>query len=371
MDRMAHRRKPGLWSRIVDFALAGSRSRSGVLDDAAFERLEEALIEADFSVGLALDLVEAVRRSAERGGAATEGEVRDLLRGKLESVLDSCGPASAGKIARSGKPSGAARPREMPRRHENPESRGNAGASGNARSSENAGSGENAGALRRGSEIGVVLLVGVNGAGKTTAAAKLARRLQEGGDQVLLAAADTFRAGAQEQLRVWADRLGADFVGGKPGSDPAAVAFSAVTAAQARGAQWVLVDTAGRLHTHGDLMTEVAKIDRVLGSRAEGAPHERLLVVDATSGQNIMNQARSFGETVGLTGIFLAKFDSTARAGAVVSIVRELSVPVRFIGFGESADDLEDFSAARYLDKIFASEPSSVGRDRVRRDRAD
>ena len=199
-----------------------------------------------------------------------------------------------------------------------------------------------------------MLLLGVNGVGKTTTAAKLAARLRGEGQRVLLAAADTFRAGAQAQLHAWAKRLDADFVGGPTGADPASVAFDAVTAARARGATWVLIDTAGRLHTQDDLMRELAKIDRVLGRQAEGAPHERLLVVDATSGQNVIRQARRFGERLDLTGLVLAKFDSSARAGTVASVARDLSVPVRFLGVGESPDDLEAFSPERYLDKILA-----------------
>ncbi|MDX1579787.1 MAG: signal recognition particle-docking protein FtsY, partial [Gemmatimonadota bacterium] len=147
-----------------------------------------------------------------------------------------------------------------------------------------------------------------------------------------------------------------DFVGGSSGADPASVAFDAVEAARAREADWVLVDTAGRLHTQGDLMKELEKIDRVLGRQVEGAPHERLLVVDATSGQNVMAQARRFGASLDLTGLVLAKFDSTARAGTVVSVARELSVPVRFLGVGESLGDLEPFSVDRYLDKILPAD---------------
>ena len=193
--------------------------------------------------------------------------------------------------------------------------------------------------------------------GKTTTAAKLAAHLQAGGGRVLFAAADTYRAGAQEQLRAWADQLQADFVGGAPGADPASVAYDALSAGRARGAAWILVDTAGRLHTQGDLMRELVKIDRVLRRKAEGAPYERLLVVDATSGQNVMNQARQFGAELELTGLVLAKFDSTARAGTVVSVVRDLSVPVCFLGVGERPEDLEAFSPARYLDKILSPDP--------------
>ena len=311
------RPKRGLWRRIVDFALTDVNTLvDGGLDGGAIERLEEVLLEADFGVDTTLELVETLERAASRGAIATEADLRDTLRARLAETLAAAGSSSAAGSADS--------PAEAPPRGDGP---------------------------------GVLLLVGVNGVGKTTTAAKLAARLQAGGDRVLLAAADTFRAGAQEQLRAWAERLQTDFVGGTPGADPASVAFDAVAAARARDAAWVLVDTAGRLHTQDDLMRELVKIDRVLGRQVEGAPYERLLVVDATSGQNVMNQARQFGTSLDLTGLVLAKFDSTARAGTVVSVVRELSVPVRFLGVGESPEDLEAFSPDRYLDKILAPEP--------------
>ncbi|MFQ5691269.1 MAG: signal recognition particle-docking protein FtsY, partial [Gemmatimonadota bacterium] len=198
----------------------------------------------------------------------------------------------------------------------------------------------------------VALLLGVNGTGKTTTVAKLAWRLREAGHSVLVAAADTFRAAAQEQLRAWAERVEADFVGGQPGGDPAAVAFDALEAARKRGTDWVLIDTAGRLHTDGGLLEELRKIDRVVGRRVEGAPHERLLVVDATSGQNVIQQASVFGRALPLTGLVLAKFDSSARAGTVVAVARQLAIPVRFLGVGETPRDLEPFDVEPYVEKL-------------------
>lgn len=189
----------------------------------------------------------------------------------------------------------------------------------------------------------VYLLLGVNGAGKTTTAGKLAARLAAAGRSVVLAAADTYRAGAVEQLERWADRAGAGFVRGQPGGDPASVAFDAVAAAKSRGADAVLVDTAGRLHTHGGLMAELAKIARVLGAQRPGAPHETLLVLDAASGQNSLAQARAFAKAVPLSGVVLAKMDSTARGGVVVALKQELDLDVRLAGVGEAAGDLEDF----------------------------
>jgi fused signal recognition particle receptor len=197
----------------------------------------------------------------------------------------------------------------------------------------------------------VLLVVGVNGTGKTTTIGKLAARLQEHGRSVLVAAADTFRAAAEEQLEIWAKRAGADFVGSERGGDPAAVAYDAIGAAQARGRDVVVVDTAGRLHTQANLMEELAKVRRVISSRLEGAPHETLLVIDATTGQNGLQQARLFGQAVDVTGVALTKLDGSAKGGIAVAIAHELGLPVKLIGIGESLDDLrpfdpQDFAAA-------------------------
>jgi fused signal recognition particle receptor len=189
----------------------------------------------------------------------------------------------------------------------------------------------------------------VNGTGKTTTAGKLAHLCRSRGESVILAATDTFRAGAREQLRDWAERTGADFVGGASGADPASVAYDAVEAARSRGLDRVLVDTAGRLHTSRDLMEELAKIARVTGRLVEGAPHDRLLVADATSGQNVVRQARQFGEAVELTGLVMAKMDSSARGGTAVAVARELGVPVRFVGTGEGPGDLAPFDPEGFI----------------------
>ncbi len=202
----------------------------------------------------------------------------------------------------------------------------------------------------------VVLVAGVNGTGKTTTVAKLARRLEVAGRSVLLAGADTFRAGAVDQLAIWADRLGVGFVG--PGAsglgDPAAVAFDAVAAARARGVDTVLVDTAGRLHTDDRLLAELQKIVRVVGKQQPGAPHEVLLVVDATTGQNTAEQARVFAAAVPLTGLIVTKLDGTARGGSVVAARQGVGVPVRFLGTGERLEDLEPFDARRYAERLVA-----------------
>jgi fused signal recognition particle receptor len=194
----------------------------------------------------------------------------------------------------------------------------------------------------------VVLVVGVNGTGKTTTIGKLARKLSEHGRSVLVGAADTFRAAADEQLEIWAERAGAEFVGGSRGADPAAVAFDAVEAGRGRGRDVVIVDTAGRLHTQGNLMDELAKVRRVIEARLEGAPHETLLVVDATTGQNGLQQARLFSETAGVTGVALTKLDGSAKGGVAVAIAHELGLPVKLVGVGEGLDDLRPFDAHDY-----------------------
>jgi fused signal recognition particle receptor len=201
----------------------------------------------------------------------------------------------------------------------------------------------------------VVLVVGVNGTGKTTTIGKLARTLSEHGRSVLVGAADTFRAAAEEQLEIWAERAGADFVGGSRGADPAAVAFDAIEAGRARGRDVVIVDTAGRLHTQGNLMGELEKVRRVIGSRIEGAPHETLLVVDATTGQNGLQQARLFADAAGVTGIALTKLDGSAKGGVAVAIAFELGLPVKLVGVGEGVEDLRPFDARDYARALLES----------------
>ena len=198
----------------------------------------------------------------------------------------------------------------------------------------------------------VVLVVGVNGSGKTTTAAKLAKRLKDAGERPLLAAADTFRAAATEQLERWAERVAVPIVTGKPEGDPAAVVFDAVNAASARGNTTVIADTAGRLHTKGQLMEELAKIVRVTGRARSGAPDEVLLVLDGTAGQNAIQQARQFTATAAVTGIVVTKLDGTAKGGAVFAIAHELKLPVKFLGVGEKADDLVPMDARKFVDAL-------------------
>jgi fused signal recognition particle receptor len=252
-------------------------------DDEAWERLEEALIQADVGVRATAELVRRLEARPELDdlGSALAEEIAALL-GEAPTLDLTARPA-------------------------------------------------------------VVLVVGVNGTGKTTTIGKLASTLRQHGRSVLLGAADTFRAAAEEQLEIWAQRAEADFVGGQRGSDPAAVAFDAVSAAEARGKDVVIVDTAGRLHTQANLMQELEKVRRVIGQRLEGAPHETLLVVDATTGQNGLVQARLFGEAVDITGVALTKLDGSAKGGIAVAIALELGLPVKLIGVGERLEDLRPF----------------------------
>jgi fused signal recognition particle receptor len=252
-------------------------------DEAAWERLEEALLAADVGVPATVELM---RRLEARGAIDS---LEQALAEEVESLLGEPPP------------------------------------------------------LDLAHEPAVVLVVGVNGTGKTTTIGKLARQLRLHGRSVLVGAADTFRAAAEEQLEIWAERAEADFVGGSRGADPAAVAYDAVEAGRARGRDVVLIDTAGRLHTQTNLMEELAKVRRVIAGRIEGAPQETLLVVDATTGQNALQQARLFGEAVGVTGVALTKLDGSAKGGVAVAIAHELHLPVTLVGVGEGLDDLRPF----------------------------
>lgn len=298
-------RNEGLWARIKRFALTdvGALMRGLNADD--LERMERVLIEADFGVPATIELTQALEDDVRKGKLKTEEDLRRALEGRLTALLDGS-EKHPGTLARnSGGPT-------------------------------------------------VILLVGVNGTGKTTTAAKLARRLQREGRKVMLAAADTYRAGAISQLQVWAERLGVPCVSGAPGGDPAAVAFDAIDAAVSRSLDTVVVDTAGRLHTQEGLMEELRKVVRVIGRRLPGAPHETLLVLDGTVGQNAIQQGRLFSEAVTPTGIVVTKLDGSARGGAVTALRRELGLPIRFIGVGESLEDLEPFDPQKYAENLLA-----------------
>ncbi len=207
----------------------------------------------------------------------------------------------------------------------------------------------------------VILVTGVNGSGKTTSIAKLAKRLHDQGHEVMLAAADTFRAAAVEQLTIWAERIGVPLVKQKSGADPGAVVFDALDSALARGVDFLIIDTAGRLHTQKNLMAELEKIKRVIQKKIPGAPHETLLVLDATTGQNAIRQAEEFSARTPVTGLILAKLDGTAKGGAVFGIRRHMSIPVKFVGVGEGLDDLEDFHAAEFVRAVLGTEGKAVG----------
>jgi len=202
--------------------------------------------------------------------------------------------------------------------------------------------------------LSVVLVVGVNGSGKTTSIAKLARYHQQRGEKVILAAGDTFRAAAIEQLAVWAERMGVDLIAHQPGADPSAVLFDAINAAHSRQVTVVIADTAGRLHTKHNLMQELRKIYRVAAKQLPGAPHETILVLDATTGQNGLAQARTFHEAVNVTGLFLAKLDGTAKGGIAFAVTQELGLPILFVGTGEQADDIAEFDAEKFVEGLLA-----------------
>jgi len=281
----------------VDDALRGRKE----IAPEIFAELEAVLLGADLGVETTTELLQRLRERVERKDLAEAAALRGALREELAALLGATNHRPAPATAKP---------------H-------------------------------------VAFLVGVNGSGKTTTIAKLARRWQGEGRRVILCAADTFRAAAGEQLEVWAERLQAELLRQKPGADPAAVVFDALTAAKARGADAVLVDTAGRLHTKSNLMAELEKMKRTAAKVVPGAPHEVLLVLDATTGQNGLAQARQFTQSAGVTGIVLTKLDGTAKGGIVIAIARTLGLPIRYLGVGEQADDLLDFDPEAYVASLF------------------
>jgi len=299
-------KKIGIWGRLKRFALTDVGALVRGLNASDLEQIEQLLIEADFGVAATLDLVEFLEGEVRKGRVKSEAQLHAALRERLREML--AGPAN---------PEHLVRPISGP---------------------------------------AVVLVLGVNGVGKTTTVAKLAWRLQRSGLKVLLGAADTWRAGAVAQLAMWAERIAVPCVSGKAGGDPAAVAFDAVEAGVARGMDVVIIDTAGRLHTQDNLMTELGKVVRVIGRKLPDAPHEVLLVLDGTVGQNAVQQGRLFAQVVPLTGLMVTKLDGTAKGGAVVALRRELNVPIRFLGLGETVEDLEPFDAGRMADILMESE---------------
>ena len=288
--------RSGLVDRLED-VLAGKKE----IDAELLEELEYTLITADIGVSTVEDILERIRQRVDRKQTADAQEIRNLIREQLLDVL---------------------RASETPVR-----------------------------SVKQ--PPAVVVLVGVNGAGKTTTIGKLAHRFQGEGRKVLLCAADTFRAAAIEQLDVWAQRAGVEMIRQKTGADPSAVVFDALQAAKARGVDYVIVDTAGRLHTKENLMAELEKMRRTASRVVPGAPHEVWLVLDATTGQNGLEQARKFTESAGVTGVVLTKLDGTAKGGVVVAIARELNLPIRYIGVGEKLDDLLPFEPDNFIESLF------------------
>ena len=297
--------KRSLWQRIKDVALmdVAVLARGGV-SAGSLEQLEQLLLEADFGVPVTLRLVEEVERRAQRGFVKTQDEFQEALAEGIESALRA-GNSDPRLVLAPSPPT-------------------------------------------------VIVVVGVNGAGKTTFIGKLSAQFRSEKKRVLIAAGDTFRAGAIDQLRVWADRTGAEFLGAKPGTDPASVAFDAIDAAIARGVDVLIVDTAGRLHTSEGLMEELKKVARVIAKRLPGAPHETLLVLDGTIGQNAVQQAKTFADAVPVSGLVVTKLDGTARGGVVIAVHEAIDVPVKFLGVGESAEDLVPFDPATFARELLS-----------------
>jgi fused signal recognition particle receptor len=298
--------KMNLFARLKD-GLSKTRSQiasiisgSGKFDDTFYDSLEEALIAADIGLDLSLDIIERLKKEIRDKKIATQGEAYDAMKQLLASDL---------MVTKN--------PEEFP------------------------------------PKPWVTLIVGINGVGKTTTIGKIANELKKEGKSVLLCAADTFRAGAIEQLRIWAQRTGSEFVAQHEGADAASVAFDAIEAAKARDIDVLLLDTAGRLHTKVNLMNELEKIVRVVKRNTPHAPNEVLLVVDATTGQNALNQAKVFNEIVGVTGLVITKLDGTAKGGIALTLTKELGIPIKKIGVGEGIDDLQDFDPVLYVNAMF------------------
>ena len=283
--------------------------RSSSLDESVWEELEEVLVSSDVGVETSLEIVEGLRKRAREDRLGDPEQMFQALKESLVQDLDSGEPEDL---------------RDLGDEHASPY---------------------------------VILMVGVNGVGKTTSIAKLAYHLQQGGKKVILGAADTFRAAGVEQLEILAQRVGVEIVGHGSGADPGAVAYDAYQAGKARGADVLIVDTAGRLHTKSNLMEELRKVRRVLNRQDPAAPHQVLLTLDATTGHNGLAQAKSFQEAVGCTGIFLSKLDGTARGGIALAIKRELQVPILFIGTGESLEDLAPFDSREFIDALLSPVP--------------
>jgi fused signal recognition particle receptor len=283
----------------IDQLLLGKKE----IDQDVLDELEGLLFEADLGVKTSSQLIEGVRQGLKRGELQEPEKVKEFIKQEILRILKS-----------------GEKPLSIDFSQTKPF---------------------------------VFMVVGVNGGGKTTTIGKIAYQYSSQGKKVLVGAADTFRAAAVEQLEIWANRVGADLIKQSKGSDPSAVAFDAIHAAKARGIDLVFIDTAGRLHTKVNLMEELKKVKRIVGRECPGAPHEILLVLDATTGQNAISQAKLFSEAVGVTGIALTKLDGTAKGGIIVGITEELKIPIRYIGVGEGIDDLKEFNATEFVQALF------------------
>ena len=323
-------------TRRTWFSRIGGMFRRG-LDDELWDELEETLIAADTGVETTVKVLENLKERVKAEGIRDPEQAEEALKEELLSILqvDSqpgrlWGPSDRSSFDSPPKAGGeAARPSTGLRM---------------------SGEGE------RGEvpKPAVILVIGVNGTGKTTSIAKLAHAYKEAGQKVIMAAGDTFRAAAVEQVKQWGQRIGVDVVAHQQGADPGAVVFDALSAAESRDADVVIIDTAGRLHTKVNLMEELRKVNRVIQRKYPEAPHEVLLVLDATSGQNALHQSKYFTEAVGVTGVLLAKLDGTAKGGVIFAVCDQLRIPVRFVGTGERADDLAAFEPKRFVDALFA-----------------
>jgi len=290
--------RQGFVAKIEDL-ISGNKK----IDEEMYETLEEILIQADVGVNTAVKLVEDLRKTVRERKVEDAGQVKNILKELISGMLGT----EQGGISLKGQPA-------------------------------------------------AVVLIGVNGVGKTTTVGKLAYNLKKEGRKVILAAADTFRAAAIDQLEIWGERTGCDVIKHKEGADPAAVVYDAIQAAKARHSDVLIIDTAGRLHTKTNLMEELKKIFRVISREIPTAPDEVLLVLDATTGQNAVSQAKLFAEAAGVTGIVLTKLDGTAKGGVVMGIKTELGIPVKYVGVGEQIDDLKEFNPVEFVDALFDSE---------------
>ncbi len=297
--------KKGLSKTHQDFVEQMDRLFLGkkTIDGDLLDELEGLLFAADLGVKTSSQLIEGVQQGLKRGDLQEPGKVKEFIKQEIFRILKS-----------------GERPLSIDLSQTKPF---------------------------------VFMVIGVNGVGKTTTIAKIAHQYSSRGEKVLIGAADTFRAAAVEQLEVWANRVGADLIKQSKGTDPSAVAFDSIHAAKARNIDLVFIDTAGRLHTKVNLMEELKKVKRIIGRECPGAPHEILLVLDATTGQNAISQAKLFNEAIGVTGIALTKLDGTAKGGIIIGITEELNIPIRYIGVGEAVDDLKEFNASEFIQALF------------------